>query len=444
MELVTAFKNYIQQQRLFHTKDKLLLAVSGGIDSVVLCQLCQQCGYDFAIAHCNFQLRGADSDKDENFVQQLATTYAVPFFTIRFDTATIAAKQKKTIEEAARDLRYAWFETLRLEHGFGWLVTAHHANDSIETAMMYFFRGTGIKGLHGILPKQNKIVRPLLFAKKDMLLQFAAANALQFVNDATNQQNDFTRNYFRNELLPGVKKVFPAVEENLLHNIARIGEAEQLYEQAIAWHKKKLLVYHKAAVHIPVLKLQQTKPLFTVLYEIIKDFGFTPHQTADVAALLQSDNGKYVQSATHRIIRNRKWLLIAPTATQKAAHIIIETTDGSIAFENGKLQFETIPADALKLSADKNTAQLDAAILQLPLLLRQWKQGDYFYPLGMTKKKKLSRFFIDQKLATTEKEKVWVLESNKKIVWVIGMRIDDRCKITAKTKTVVKIRWSIE
>lgn len=437
MSLAEQFKDYIEEQHLFHPKDKLLLAVSGGVDSVVLCKLCKEGGYEFAIAHCNFQLRGDDSMRDEKFVEALAKKYNAVFHAITFDTTAIAKTQKKSIEETARDLRYAWFEELRVKNNCHFIVTAHHANDSIETVLMNFFRGTGIKGLHGILPKQGKIVRPLLFAKKETLNAFAAENKLDFVTDCTNEQNDFTRNYFRNELIPAVKKVFPSVEENMLGNIERFTGAEQLYRQAIELHKKKLLEVKGNEVHIPVLKLQQTTPLSTVLFEIIKAYNFTAHQTNEVAALLQSESGKYVQSATHRIIRNRKWLIISPNKTEEAANILIDRDDKTVLYAGGILRIEE--HSIFDIDHSPLTAQLDASAIKFPLLLRKWKTGDYFYPLGMMKKKKLSRFFIDQKLSVTDKEKVWVLESDKKIIWVIGMRIDDRVKITNKTTTVLQL-----
>lgn len=439
MSLTAQFSDYILQQHLFHSKDTLLLAVSGGVDSVVLCELCRRSGYDVAIAHCNFKLRGADSERDEAFVKQLSANYAVPFYVKQFDTTAIAAAQKKSIEETARNLRYAWFEEIRAANNYTFIVTAHHANDNIETVLMNFFRGTGIKGLHGILPKQGKIVRPLLFAKKEMITAFAVANELAFVADYTNEQIDFTRNYFRNELIPAVQKVFPAAAENILNNIARLTEAEQLYNEAIALHKKQLLEVKGNEVHMPVLKLQQIRPLQTVLFEIIKAYGFTAHQTEEVMALLQSESGKYVQSATHRIIRNRKWLIIAPNKTTEAATILVEENDSVITFEEGLLHIAREAQQPATISQQPFTAALDAAGIQFPLLLRKWKQGDYFYPLGMQKKKKLSRFLIDQKLSIADKEKVWVLESNKKILWVVGMRIDDRFRITPATKNMLRL-----
>jgi tRNA(Ile)-lysidine synthase len=440
MDLLKSFQQYIKQQHLFQPKDKLLLAVSGGVDSVVLCELCKQAGYDFAIAHCNFQLRGQDSERDEQFVRRLAEKYNVTSYNTAFDTKAVSKQEKKSIEETARDLRYNWFEEIRSEKSYGFILTAHHANDNIETVLMNFFRGTGIKGLHGILPKQNKIVRPLLFATKKDLLVFADENKLQFVTDYTNTENDFTRNYFRNELIPSVQKVFPEVEENILKNIARFGEAEQLYNQAIALHKSKLLEQKGNEIHIPVLKLQKVQPLATVIYEIIKSYNFTAHQTEDIIALLKSESGKYVQSPSHRIIKNRKWLIISPRQTEAAQNILIEEQDKEVVFEVGVLQIEKAQQISnFKLQTSNHIAQLDLSQIEFPLLLRKWKQGDYFYPLGMQKKKKLSRFFIDQKLSLTQKEKIWVIESNKKILWVVGMRIDNRFKITGKTKEVLQI-----
>jgi tRNA(Ile)-lysidine synthase len=456
MDLLKSFQQYIKQQHLFQPKDKLLLAVSGGVDSVVLCELCKQAGYDFAIAHCNFQLREQESERDEQFVRTLAEKYEVTFYSKTFDTTTISEKEKKSIEETARDLRYKWFNEIindkQIAAGSNsaesnyplpithLILTAHHANDNVETVLMNFFRGTGIKGLHGILPKQNKVIRPLLFATKKQLHAFADDNKLQFVTDYTNAENDFTRNYFRNELIPSIQNIFPEVEENILKNITRFGEAEQLYKQAIALHKSKLLEQKGNEIYIPVLKLQKVQPLTTIIYEIIKHYNFTAHQTEEVVVLLQSESGKYVQSSSHRIIKNRKWLIISPNQTTTAQNILIEEQDKEVVFEVGVLQIESAQLISnFKLQTSNKIAQLDLSQIKFPLLLRKWKQGDYFYPLGMQKKKKLSRFFIDQKLSLTQKEKVWVIESNKKILWVVGMRIDDRFKVTGKTKEVLVI-----
>ena len=462
MELLQRFKQYIQKENLLQPTDRLLLAVSGGIDSVVLCELCKQAGYHFVIAHCNFQLRGEESDRDEKFVRSLGEKYGVEVLVKKFDTKQIAIDEKKSIETTARDLRYLWFYEKIVERRpttddrqpkaddrlpttddrkptASFIVTGHHADDNIETVVMNFFRGTGISGIRGMLAKQGKIVRPLLFARRAELEDFVANNQLQYVTDATNFENEYTRNFFRNQIIPLVKESFPEAEKNVLKNIHRFAETEQLYQQAIEQHTKKLLEKKGNEIHIPVLKLLQVKPLHSVLFEIIKPIGFTSHQVADAISLLQSETGKYIQSATHRIIKNRNWLIITPIQTTEAQNILIEEEDSKIHFEKGIIQIERRPITSYQSSSVNLTAQLNAAEIKFPLLLRKWKQGDYFYPLGMNKKKKISRFFIDQKLSLSQKENVWVIEMDKKIIWVVGMRIDNRFKITDSTQEFISL-----
>ena len=444
MGLVTQFKNYISSNNLFSAKDKLLLAVSGGIDSVVLCELCKQAGYEFGIAHCNFQLRGEDSERDEKFVGGLAAKYNVDFHTIKFDTKDIAKERRMSTQETARELRYGWFEKIRVENGYQFILTAHHADDNIETVLLNFFRGTGIRGLKGIEPKHGYIVRPLLFVRRKDLEGFLKENNLTFVQDYTNQHDDYTRNYFRNQLIPLIEKSFPGANENMIANISRFREVEQLYQQAVAVHKKKLVEQKANEIHLPVLKFKKTPSLRSVLYEIIKEYGFTAHQLPDIMNLLDSESGKYVQSSSHRIIKNRQWLIIAPNETNKGDIIVIDEV-GNWQFAIGNLQLETtLTANTstiaqYQLQTANSIALLDADKIKFPLLLRKWKQGDYFYPLGMMKKKKLSRFFIDQKLSKIDKENAWVIEMDKKIIWVVGYRIDERFKITGNTKKLLKV-----
>lgn len=441
MDLLEKYRAYIKKENLFQPKDKLLLAVSGGVDSVVLCELCKQAGYDFIIAHCNFQLRGAESERDEHFVKGLAEKYSVEVLVRRFDTEKYAAENKVSIQVAARTLRYDWFNETAAARAIKFIVTAHHADDNVETLLMNFFKGTGINGLKAILPKHGNIIRPLLFARKEELAGFATANDLAFVEDSSNASDKYTRNYFRNELIPNLKKVFPQVEENLVHNLERFREIDELYRQAVSIYKKKLLEQEGNEFHIPVLKLLKTEPLHTIIYEIIRDFGFTAHQVVDTISMLTSDSGKYIQSATHRIIKNRNWLIISPIQDIVPGIILIEG-EGKTEFAAGSLQLKKLYNAQFSIVNDPKIAQLDADSINFPLLLRKWKHGDYFYPLGMQKKKKLSRFFIDNKLSLSGKENAWVIEMDKKIIWIVGQRIDDRFKVTAKTKTVLLITLS--
>ncbi|MEP6616507.1 MAG: tRNA lysidine(34) synthetase TilS [Ginsengibacter sp.] len=460
MTLVHRFTDFIRRERLFNPAEKLLLTVSGGLDSVVLCELCEQAGYDFAVAHCNFQLRGEESRRDEIFTKDLAEKYGKEWFVKKFETEKYVAEKKCSVQVAARELRYKWFHELlqAKDHSAGqennnrfdspqWIVTAHHADDNIETLLMNFFKGTGITGLRGMLPSTGKIRRPLLFARKAELQEFGKEHNLSFVEDSSNAGVKYTRNYFRNELIPGIEKVFPQVEQNLFSNIARFSDIEILYRQALDAHRKKMLEYKGAEVHIPVLKLLQVKPLATLVYELTKPYGFTPMQSTDIIHLLQSESGRYVHSATHRVIRNRKWLIISPIETELALNVVIDEGDHEVTFDNGlKLKIERcdVPANGekkteVRISSTSSVATLNASMISFPLLLRKWKKGDYFYPLGMQKKKKLSRFFIDQKLSILEKENVWVIESDKKVIWVVGRRIDDRFKVTNSTKAILQI-----
>lgn len=462
MSLLKRFVDYIQVEHLFAAKDTLLLAVSGGVDSVVLCELCSQAGYDFVIAHGNFQLRSAESERDEQFVRGLGKKYGKEVLVKRFDTTAYAARQKCSIQVAARELRYGWFEEIlsrqsavdnrqsdsTISGGKGTLhsvfpthiLTAHHLDDNIETVLMKFLKGTGVAGLRGILPKQGKIVRPLLFAKKEELVQFAEAHQLAWVEDSSNAEDKYARNYLRRQVVPQLQHIYPEVVNNLAGNIARFREVEVLYHQSVELHKKKLLEYKGNEIHIPVLKLKRSTPLSTLVYEITKAYGFSSAQTPEIVQLLESESGRYVASGSHRIIRNRQWLIIAPLAAAAASHIVIDEKDRDVSFAGGTIILKPIePAHLFTAPVSAAIACLDARHLHYPLILRRWKAGDYFYPLGMQKKKKLARFLIDQKLSATAKEKVWVVESNKRIVWVVGMRIDDRFKITPATAHVVQL-----
>ena len=461
MNLVQKFQFQWQQQfsHLSANNCELLLAVSGGVDSVVLVDLVAASGFSFQIAHCNFQLRGEESERDEELVIALAAKYGKEIHCKRFETLQYSAENKISIQVAARDLRYQWFNEImnswnqstkkltsadtmnNLSNYF--VVTAHHADDNIETLLMHFFRGTGIHGLEGIQPelKQRKLLRPLLPFRKNELLSYADSHGLKFVEDSSNNTDKYTRNFFRNNLLPQIAEVFPKVEENLIDNITRFHEIAQLYQKSVDVEISKLIEYKDNECRVPVLKWKKSSPLHTITWELIKKFGFHSTQTEEVIKLLEADNGSYQSSHTHRIIRNRNWLLICPISTEVAQNIIINENEKKVFFENGSISisnFENQPIEISSLSID---ASLSSSGISFPLLLRKWKAGDYFYPLGMVKKKKVSKFLIDLKLSKTEKEKVWVIESNQKIIWVVGYRIDNRFKITTQTKGSIMLSY---
>lgn len=451
--LIDDFIHFVEKEKLFQPKDVLLLAVSGGVDSVVLCELCKLSGYSFVIAHCNFNLRGNESDEDEKFVRQLASHYQSEILVKNFNTVEYAGQKKLSIQEAARELRYTWFNDIISGKDLinyadikvipQYILTAHHRDDNIETVLMNFFKGTGITGMRGMLPKTGKLVRPLLFASKAQLQEFAVGRQLSYREDSSNLSDKYSRNYIRHQVLPLVEKIYPGAAENITANIERFRETEYLYHHAIEQYKKKLLDYRNNDVYIPVSKLMNISPLHSVLYEVTKQYGFTPGQVDDIARLLHSESGKFVLSESYRILKNRNWLIISPLAESAHQIKIIEAGTDFIHFANGNLIFKEkkINDSAEKIPADVYTALLDMKYIQFPLILRKWQAGDYFYPLGMTKKKKLSRFFIDKKLSLTDKEKIWVLEMNKKIIWVINYRIDDRFKITNNTKTILQIKF---
>lgn len=440
MELLTIFKTYIKKYRLFDQKDRLLIAVSGGVDSVVLCELCHQAGFDFVIAHCNFKLRGDESDADEDLVKSLGNNYGVEVKTISFETERYAEENKVNIQIAARELRYHWFNQMVKELSINHILTAHHANDNAETVLINFLKGTGINGLKGISTKDGgiggRVVRPLLFAKKESILEFATTNNLLWREDQSNLTSKYTRNYFRNEILPSVEKVIPAIQDNLLENIKRFNEVDEIYKMGLSNLTKKLITKKAEDLFIPVLKLQKMPALSTVLYEVLCDYNFSSHQIPEAVKLISSESGKYMVSSTHRLLKNRQWMILSPLKPQLSSVILIEKEQEEILFSNGLIKVKRTE-EASKINTDKSFAMLDASDLKFPLLLRKCKQGDYFYPLGMEKKKKLSRFFIDNKLSLDEKENTWVIESDKKIIWIVGHRIDNRFKITSKTKSVI-------
>jgi tRNA(Ile)-lysidine synthase len=446
-QLLQDFKQFIAQQALFSKQHRLLVAVSGGLDSVVLCHLLHRCGFLFEMAHVNFRLRENESDRDEKFVEALARELSVTLHTTQFDTAAYAISEKISIQVAARDLRYAWFNKLLAERQNStqpllYILTAHHANDNAETILMNIFRGTGLTGLRGILPKRDKVIRPLLFAQRSELLEFAKTEKITWMEDSSNASSKYARNYIRNTIIPQVEQQYPSLVSSL--NIAALHarETELFFEKAMEACLNKLVTVKGQEQQVPVERWRQMPGAAAILYAWLKPFGFSTAQMPDAISLAGSQTGHYVDSEAFRLLRNRKWLVLTPKEEKSSAILILDKDSGTIGFSGGQLNWKTLPYLARPIPAQPQTAWLDAAKITYPLLLRPWKTGDYFYPLGMAKKKKVARFLIDIKLARPAKDQVWVLESDRKIIWVIGHRMDDRFKIKPTTKNILELHFS--
>ncbi len=432
MDIALQVKNTINKHHLFTTNNTILVACSGGADSVVLTVILHQLGYNVALAHVNFSLRAEQSDADAQFVTTLANSLNVPLHILKVDTKAYAAKHKLSTQVAAREIRYNFFvaqinASTKLPYDF--IATAHNANDVIETALMHFCKGTGLKGLASIPIKNGNIVRPLMHCTRLQIEEFAANNKLSFVTDSSNNENYYTRNFVRNEVLPLLQTKFPTLINNITQTVQHSNDALLLYKEIIAQKIAKIVVPKNNEVHIPILKLQKEKAFATILYEIAKPFGFESTQLPELLKLINADSSSNVLSATYSMVKNRNWLLIIPKLTTIAQNVYIKNIDQTIEFENGTLTLQQI--GKMEIIKDANIAQINANKLEFPLLLRKWKEGDYFYPLGMPKKKKVARFLIDLKLSKPEKENVWVVESNQKIIWVVGYRIDDRFKVNS-------------
>lgn len=419
-------------------KKKIIVAVSGGLDSMVLAALLNRTAAEIIIAHCNFRLRGTESDGDEMLVREFASQLGVACFVRPFDTSAILEKQGGNLQETARDLRYRWFEQLRQEQDYDLIATAHHKQDSVETMLINFFKGTGIAGMHGILPQQGKIIRPLLPFTKANLEQFATAQHIPWREDSSNAKDQYTRNAIRNQLFPAIEQIFPQALEHLAGNTVRFAEAEKLYLESIERYRKKLIEKRGQDWYLPILKLRHVTPLHTILWELVKPFGFNSGQLSDIARLLEAETGKYIAAPDFRIIRNRNFLIITAGQQEESTHILIQENEVEAHTAGFSLTIKHAsftPGDMEQiLHFTKEKICVDRNALTFPLVLRPWKTGDYFYPLGMNrKKKKVSRFLIEQKVPLHEKEHVWVLESNQSIVWVTGMRPDERFKVRPDT-----------
>ncbi len=415
---------------------KFLLAVSGGIDSVVMAELFGKSKYVFAIAHCNFQLRGDESDGDEAFVKALADKYDVPFQVKHFDTLDHAANHKLSVQMAARDLRYEWLKESAEKNGFDYIVIAHNADDAIETFFINLLRGTGIAGLHGIASTHENIIRPLLPFTRKEIEDYAKKEKIKWREDSSNATDKYERNKIRHHLIPLLKEIAPDASKAIRHTINNLRETELLYRKAIEEKMGKIIASADDKTHISLNGLRKLELPHVYLYEYLKKYGFNHTQVEEMCAALNGQAGKVFLSSAYRITKDRRYFILEKLPSSEAFKEYSIAKDDSV-IKNGVLHLEIAVKDkpsGYKPFHPSSVGCLDYGRLKFPLTIRKWEQGDKFYPLGMNKPKKVSDFLIDSKISLADKESIYVLVSGKEIAWVIGHRIDDRYKIGSATK----------
>ena len=438
--MLEQFRKYINDNHLINKGDRILVALSGGVDSMVMAELLRREGYDIAFAHCNFHLRGAESDGDEQFVREYAERVGVKLFVKQFDTLQFVENNKVSVEMAARDLRYVWFDEL-VKSDFDKLALAHHADDQIETFFINLLRGSGIKGLKAMQPCNGMYIRPLLWASREEIKQFAIENGIQWREDSTNSDTTYLRNKIRHDLMPVFDSIKPESREKILESVNHLASENQLYRELLkekisqietvdgVLHSVEKSSLQQVVIPTEGRNLLQSKQL---LFEWIRSFGFSYSQCESIFAALDADPGKEFYSNDYQLVVEKEKIEIFP-----------KTINAINAINALKVEkFEKTPNFSL-LTSNSNIAQLDYDTLHLPLKTRFWQQGDRFHPLGMRGTKLVSDFFNDLSFTTFQKKTTQILvDSDDRIVWIVGYRIDDRFKITDKTKTIYEIKFA--
>ncbi|MDR1602586.1 MAG: tRNA lysidine(34) synthetase TilS [Tannerella sp.] len=433
--MIRAFRKYIETHKLLNPNDTVVAGVSGGADSVALLHLLARSGYACVVAHCNFHLRGDESDGDEHFTMQTADALHFPFHKIDFDTQNHASQNRISIEMAARELRYRWFEQLRVGQHAQAIAVAHHRDDSIETVIYNIVRGTGIRGLTGIHPKNGHIIRPLLPFGRNEILAWLSDNQIEYRTDSSNFSDEYARNFIRLHVLPLLEKLNPSVRETIARTAAHLSDVEKLY--AGMMEKERIRIAPENG-KISIRELMQSAAPQTVLYELIKPYGFTRTLACAIFESLDGEPGKifHAVESSYLIVKDRDYLLLAPR-TEKTETVYRIHADEYVR-QPVRLHLRQKTVDAsFRVEKNKTVACLDCDKLTFPLTLRKWKPGDWFVPFGMYGRKKLSDYFIDHKLSHIQKDQVWLLCNGEDIVWIVGERIDERYKITGTTKNAL-------
>ena len=437
--MLAEFLNYIEEHSLINYGESILLAVSGGLDSMVMTDLCISAGIEFAAAHCNFCLRGKDSDTDEALVREFMDSGKIRLFSQKFDTVAYARENHISIEMAARELRYKWFETIRAENTFSSVAVAHNLNDNVETILLNLVRGTGIAGLTGMKPRNGYIIRPLLFASRQKIKDYCINKKVPYREDLSNADTKFHRNKIRHLVMPVLREINPSVETTLNNTATRLEGAYDIITSYTDDLRSKISSARKMEIVFDLNQLSELSAKESVLYELFKPYGITASKTRDLNKVINGRTGSQIFTSTHRLLKNRGQLIVMPI-----------TESVNTCYEiNSANRFMDIPlfksAELLAIGhgfntrAGKNTAYFDAGKIIFPVMIRNWQMGDSFQPLGMKHLKKLSDYFIDRKYSLAEKEKALVMISGGKIAWLIGDRIDDRFKITEESQQVLRL-----
>lgn len=442
--MLNAFLRFIRNESLFSPDQPILLAVSGGIDSVVMTALFHQAGFLFGIAHCNFTLRGEESDREERFVEQLAGGYKVPFYSRSFATENYAREHHLSVQMAARELRYRWFDELLDSQNFDLIATAHHLDDQVETILINLTRGTGLDGLQGIRSRQGRVVRPLMFATRTRIEQFQQDHNLPFCIDSSNLSAKYVRNKIRHEVLPVLDSINPDFRNGLSLTVERLKEAGLIVREQVRAKREMVCREDPDGLTIHIPRLLQLTAVNTYLNEWLSPMGFNYQTIKRISESLTGIPGKIFLSQTFCLIRDRDNLIVRPIGTVTPPTVSEYDIDADVTRieQPVALSFEKIGLSGY-FTPDKNPriAFLDLEMIRFPLILRRWKKGDSFQPFGMKHTKKLSDFFIDEKFSVLEKENVWILESDGKIAWLVGHRPDDRFRITDKTAQALRVEW---
>tara|TARA_B100000949_G_scaffold232255_1_gene246031 strand:+ start:18390 stop:19697 length:1308 start_codon:yes stop_codon:yes gene_type:complete len=427
------FKQHINSKMPFLKGKRLLLACSGGMDSVVLTHLSADTELDVSLAHCNFNLRDEESDGDEIFVREMATKLGIKVFVEQFKTEQYAGKHRLSVQMAARELRYQWFDELLQTKDFDYVLTAHHAGDSLETFLINLSRGTGIDGLSGIPEVNEKVVRPLLPFSQEEILEYAQSNKMEWREDSSNASTKYLRNKIRHEIVPKLKELHPTFLQNFGNTQHHLQQTKDLVNSYLDDLKNKLFEQSEGVIKIQIVELQKLQPLESYLYGLFKDYGFT--EWNDVKNLLTAMSGKQLFSQTHQLLKDRDCLILSEIKNRvnETYTVFLDVDTSELPVQLKMEEVETLDKQG------KNVVFLDKEKLNFPLVLRNWEKGDYFYPFGMQGKKKLSKFFKDEKLDVLSKEKQWLLCSDNEIVWVVGKRADERFKVEGSTKQILKI-----